>query len=250
MRSVTTQSDLLAGVKEIKWTNESYVKSSHGNWKVPKKEIRLGQDWYYEKYELLYQAPEKSIVIDVGCKTGDWIGVAKNVLPTNIITIGVDPIDYNVVTNMVTHYYCCAIDNIDGTQELTFNIFDEPGCNSLLPKSNHLTMRNVLNVITVPVKSLENILSNYSDSDIHFLKCDCQGKDVEVVKSLRKFLTRTKYVQIECSFDKNQPFYDGQPSYEEDILELAKIGFEPIYFVDYLGSPLPEGEIILKNKYL
>jgi FkbM family methyltransferase len=253
MRTITSSNDTLSNVKEIFWTHDSKVIRGGGSsWPVPGKELRLGNDWYLEKYNLLHSAQPHSVIIDAGCKTGDWIGIVNHILPPNIITIGIDPINYNVMSGQVTYYHECAIDNVDEKSILQFHIFDEPGCNSLLSKSEHLTMRNALKVITVPVQTLESILLEHvsPETTIHYLKCDCQGKDADVVKSLRSFLPFTRYIQIECSFDKNQPFYIDQPSYEDDVKSLVELGFEPIYFMDYLESPLPEGEIIFQNTNL
>lgn len=102
----------------------------------------------------------------------------------------------------------------------------------------------------MPVKSLEMILLDYvkSNTIIHYVKCDCQGKDVDVIKSLKSFLPNTRYVQIECSLDKEKPFYINQKNYEEEIIIMNDLGFEPIFYMEYIGGPLPEGEILFKNK--
>ncbi len=235
---------------KIPWLPSNVVKTDK-NWLIPVDELRMGNDWYLEKYKLICEALPGSVIIDAGCKTGDWVGLINHIPLKDVIKIGVDPIRYNLSWNCYgqwDYYHQCAIDNIEETTAY-FNIFDEPGCNSLLDKSEHLTMRTNTNSILVPVQTLESVLLTHvaPDTVIHYLKCDCQGKDVDVVKSLRSFLLKTKYVQIETSFDKNKPFYVNQPDYEADILAMAEIGFEPIYYMEYLESPLPEGEILFKN---
>src|ERR1019366_3737009 len=240
----------LQNAKQIDWiTSRDILNGSEGyQCDIPLKSLRLGDDWYIEKYQILSQAPINSAIIDIGCNQGSWFGNVRAFLPNKTISIGIDPIDYNV-QSAYDHYYQCAIDNVE-QESLTFNLFDEPGCNSLLPKSEHLSMRNVLSTITVPVKTLESVLLEHFNNEtiIHYVKCDCQGKDVDVIKSLRSFLPLTQYVQIETSFDKTRPFYVNQPSFEEDIASMNELGFEPIYWMVYPDSPLPEGEILFKNK--
>lgn len=254
----------LKEAKRIECENDRLVsKGKNGmDWSFPQPEVRLGSDWYIEKLEILSKAPRGSTVIDVGCKEGYWTGSIHGIIPPGVLRIGIDPIDYKVSTlrggatpfnpvggDPVLHeYYCCAIDDVDDRSSATFHIFDEPGCNSLLPKSEHLA-RTELKTITVPIMSLESLLfeSGRSQAYIYFLKCDCQGKDVSVVKSLRSFLARTDYVQIETSFSRERPFYKEQPCHDDDVKEMEEIGFRPIYYVEYNGSPLPEGEILFKR---
>lgn len=244
--------------KEIPWLQGKTVRKGQIfndlaiDWTIPVAELFLGNDWYLEKYKIFDEAPENSVIVDAGCKHGDWTYTAKHILPSNTIKIGADPIYYNTIDGAVDFYHQCAIDDVNESTELTFHVFDEPGCNSLLNKSEHLIMRNVLNTITVPVRSLESILLEHvnSDSLIYYVKCDCQGKDTDVIRSLKSFLPNTKYVQIESAFSYDKLFYDGQPSYEDDIRKMDELGFEPIFYMEYLESPLPEGEILFKNKNL
>lgn len=254
----------LSSAVKIYCDTERVIPKGHDGitWSFPLNEVRLGTDWYLEKYEILSRAPAGSVLVDAGCKEASWIGGVHGIVPPGVLRIGIDPVDYNVMSQrggptpfsqgddmVLHHYYCCAIDDVDKETTATFHIFDEPGCNSLLPKSEHLVCRNVLKTVTVPVTRLETILLKHVSpgTEIYYLKCDCQGKDVSVVKSLRSFLPHTKYVQIESSFSRERPFYTGQPSHEDDVAEMEKLGFEPIYYVEYSGSPLPEGEILFKR---
>jgi FkbM family methyltransferase len=251
-RVITKTPDLLAQIPEKFYTSPvKMTKGTNGvSWFMPVKELLFGYDWYLEKYELIGHAPVGSVVVDAGCKSGYWMEGSNPVLRKGVIRVGADPIDYNSMQWSVDHYFKCALDDVSGPTTMTFNLFDEPGCNSLLPKSDHLSMRNVVKTITVPVRTLESVLLEKvsSGTTIHYVKCDCQGKDVDVIKSLRSFLPFTKYVQIESSFDHSKPFYVNQPSYEDDIIAMDKLGFEPIFWMEYPSSPLPEGEILFKNK--
>lgn len=74
-----------------------------------------------------------SVIVDAGCKTGDWAGLINHFPFDNVIRIGVDPIDYKW-PSVWNFYQQCAIDNVDKITSMDFHLFDEPGCNSLLPK--------------------------------------------------------------------------------------------------------------------
>jgi FkbM family methyltransferase len=252
-RVITRYPDLLQNVEHKFFIIPKKIikNNSEGmNWSIPVDELLIGCDWYLEKYQIINQSPNNSIIVDAGCKSGDWISVIKHLIPNTVKSIGIDPINYNIMHNYVDYYHSVALDNIDYPTTMTFHLFDEPGCNSLLPKSDHLTMRNIINTITVPVQTLESILLEHvvPGTFIQYVKCDCQGKDIDVIKSLRSFLPFTKYIQMELSFSYEKPFYNGQKSYEDDIETMLKLGFEPLYWTEYPESPLPEGEILFKNK--
>lgn len=216
-------------------------------WPFRTETLRLGVDSYREKYEILAMAQRKSVIIDVGCAHGCWTSEAEGAIPEGAIKIGVDPMS-DVNLPAFTCYYRCAIDNVDKDTKATFNLFDEPGCNSLLKKSCHLD-RKVTGSIEVDVRSLESILKERFPHGIavHYAKCDCQGKDMDVVRSLRSFLPSTNYIQIESSFSREKPFYEGQGYCEDDVAEMDKLGFEPLFYVVY-ESVLPEGEILFGRK--
>lgn len=231
------------------------------NWNFSQEQLRIDQEWYIEKYEIISQALSGSVIIDCGCKDGCWMGEIHGVIPPNVYRLGIDPID-NKVLNLrggstsynkiggdpIFHFYKqYAIDDVDSKQYKTFYVFDEPGCNSLLNKTKDFN-RNIIKEIEVEVRSLESILLEENLTNIHYLKCDCQGKDIQIVKSLKSLLDKTKYVQIECSFSKNHPMYDGQSYWRDDIKTMEELGFEPLYYVMYSSSLLPEGEVLFRNK--
>lgn len=253
-RVITRSPDLLANVEQKIYHSLIKLKNhtDGNNWSMPADELTVGNDWYLEKYQFISQAPPGSVIVDAGCKTGDWIAQVNFLIPRQTIRIGVDPMNYGTVQHHVDYYHAVALDDVDHPTTMTFNIFDEPGCNSLLPKSEHLSMRNVINSVSVPVQTLESVLLQHvaPGTIVQYVKCDCQGKDVAAIQSLRSFLPTTRYVQVELSFSGEKPFYTGQPSYEEDIETMDKLGFEPLYWIEYPLSPLPEGEILFGNKNL
>jgi hypothetical protein len=251
-RKVTRTPDLLANIEHKLYTSPRTVKNNTEgmSWSLPAEELLIGYDWYLEKYQLINAAPPGSVIIDAGCKTGDWISHVNFLIPKHTKRIGIDPINYNTMQHHVDYYHEVALDDVNEPTTMTFHLFDEPGCNSLLSKSDHLSMRNVLSTKTVQVQTLESVLLQHVSpaTIIQYAKCDCQGKDVAAIKSLRSFLPFTKYVQVELSFSCDQPFYNEQPSYEEDIETMSELGFEPMFWTEYPNSPLPEGEILFKNK--
>lgn len=224
----------------------------------PHDEVFINDFQYIEKFKILDNSKKNDIIIDVGFKDGYWFHSFKHYFHKECITIGIDPID-NKCSQDIDYFFNCAIDNIENPTKSTFHIFDEPGCNSLIEKNDDLTNRNVIKKIEVGVLSLEYIIDklNLQNKTIYYLKPDAQGKDKDVVLSLKKYLKNIKYVELELNCSYNSSLYKKQSTVLEDIIELYKIGFIPIHFTMFrllLGSLdninnklINECEIIFKN---
>src|SRR5260370_832983 len=94
--------------------DSAIVRKGEGlDWPFPARELRIGHDWYLEKYQILSEAPAGAIVIDVGYNHGSWTGEANCIIPPGVFRIGIDPIDYNEPKDSVHHFVQCAIDDVD-----------------------------------------------------------------------------------------------------------------------------------------
>lgn len=252
-RLITRDSDLLANVVHQHYVHcRPVYQKDNLSWSLKVPEVNHGNDHYLAKYEIMAQAQPGEVVLDVGCKSGDFISQYNPFFEKGVIRIGVDPNFYNILYHgHVNHYFEEAASDVDHPEKRQFDCYDEPGCSSLLRGSPELLqVRKVVGVKQVTVRSLESMLLDVVQPGtvVHYCKCDTQGSDLSAAKSLRSFLSKTRYIQLECSFDKEHPFYTGQSSYEEDIEEMDKLGFTPLYYQEYPDSPLSEGEILYVNK--
>lgn len=213
--------------------------------------------------DLLKDKPRVNLV-DVGCHKGHFIQRLRNAWPKEVRSIGIDPINYCITDFDV--YVCKAVDNVDRETTRGFYQYIEPGCNSLL----QMMTKSVVHErglpgwyvgweietneshIEVLCDSLENILNGnniFGDEIIDYLKIDTQGNDVNVVRSLRSWINRVRYVQIESvsSHNPKNTLYYGQTLMEDDIKTMAKLGFDVIFTQDYSKEASPEADVIFKN---
>jgi hypothetical protein len=233
----------------------------------PHPEITIWEDLSLEKLKILDQSKENDVIIDVGYKDAYWTTRVRDYLHPNCIKIGIDPINNNKEEH-TNHYIQSAVDNISTPKKNKFNVFNEPGCNSLLEFRDSLSsnrqdwnFREVVETQEVVTQSLENILNNLNlhDHNIYYIKCDAQGKDKDCILSARKYLKNLQYFEIEMLFSAKNSLYKKQPFALEDIIELYKHGFIPIHCslfrplkgsMDNLGDELiMEGEIIFANNH-
>ena len=221
-----------------------------------------GEGHSFLKKEIFSTIKENAVIIDGGCKQGWWMQSVNKYIPNylnlTINRIGVDPISYGEtqVNGKYTHYIQAAI-GLEDQDEVDFYIVgSEPGCNSLLKPSqmlqNHSYIgkkREITEIKKVPKRRLDSILNDLNiSSEIYYVKLDLQGADLDAVKSLGDHLPRVKYIEMEMSLDKDNPFYENSPFIEEIIENLDFFGFEPIQFSSFPLSPLPEGELLFRRK--
>jgi len=216
------------------------------------------------KTQIFSSLPANSIIIDGGCRDGDWIHAVTHYLKLNLniekeefILVGIDPI-LSPSIDRYNFFVEGAISDKNQKQVTFFIVENEPGCNSLKRPSNRLQeskyedkKRKVSKVEKIETYRLDKIISNIIDKtkgSPGYLKLDVQGSELECLEGAGKFLKEFMFIETEIGLDKNKKFYDRGSELDEVIEVLNNKNFEPILFAKYPLSPLPEGEIIFKNK--
>ena len=214
---------------------------------------------------------DKLNILDIGCHDGCARRKLEPLLKISSFWIGFDPCDYGRVPNY-NQYFKIAVDNVKiKTQQSFTECLTDSGTNSLLELNFDCLTHNIeeydkkwyvfphieekLNTSVVTVDSAFNLLKSIDFSGhIHFVKVDVQGKDIAAVKSLETHLNQTYFIQIETvmTHDKNRTLYKGQSIFEEDKIEMEKIGFKILYIEDYSvgrNAP-PEADVLFYNTNL
>jgi len=221
-----------------------------------------GDGWSPLKRGVFEKMCATSTTIDVGCKQGWWQQSVNKIIGLNrtrmIYKIGIDPIDYNDRQNNGCYdsYFKCAV-GLEDHKKTKLYTLNEPGCNSLLTPSRELlntmylsSKRTVTDIINVEQRRLDSILKELAQKEIYYLKTDCQGADLSVIKSMGKYLENTQYIEMEVGLDHDKPFYVAADTVEQVLQEMDELGFCPIEFSTFPISPLPEGEIFFERKGL
>lgn len=183
---------------------------------------------------------EKINVIDVGSARGSFILELKKVYTGDIFSIGIDPIDHGIGANYNKFYNAC-VDNIDKLTKVEFfkNLSDDQASSLFSMDGKSLGERDVLN--------LNNIINDDLPTEtIHFIKIDAEGKDLDIVKSLKEeSLSRIVYIAIECT--QSTPRFEGEYVKGECISYFESIGFDMYYSYDTNnGSGI--SDVVFKNR--
>lgn len=207
---------------------------------------------------------EKLNIIDVGCHAADFLKAFKPTLISESFWIGIDPL-HHTECDLYDIYINKAVDNVETETDKNYYMYALSGCNSLLPlNKDHLThdrkefndkwfviehIEADENIKKVKTDSLENIIKEHTDwNEIHFLKIDTKGSDINVVKSLGLFIPNVHIIQMESTVHpRGLVMYKGQTTFDMDIKTMEKLGFSLLLYEDYSSVSCPEVNAIFIN---
>lgn len=191
-------------------------------------------------------------IVDVGCCIADFKIGLQPLLSKPAFWIGIDPYDHGV-GEQYDAFINKAILDVPDERLIDFYMHADFGCSSTLRMrtelltydvnefdrkwfvNNNRDIKTLKQVKTVPADSLKNVLKPFKLADIHVMKIDAQGVDIDIVKSAGQFIHKTHIVMIESIISKNKDLtlYEGQSLFEDDEKILNKLGFELFSMVDY-----------------
>jgi hypothetical protein len=118
-----------------------------------------------------------------------------------------------------------ACDNVDSIVEKSFYLLSgNVGCSSLLePKIHNIKGCAIDKVIKVETFPLYLMLNQIKYDIIELIKIDAQGKDLDIVKSLRNHLKNICYLDIE---DDSTVYYHSAANHKEIMEYMTENGFE------------------------
>lgn len=221
----------------------------------------------YEILESLLK-DEKKTLIDVGCHRAHFLSNSQIKFD---FKIGIDPLEFDEQA-----LYDVVVNGAVSTQknQKLFYVYENDGCSSLLKmKSDEVThdfaerknkwyvsfkIENLKKILRTDTCTLEEIIDqHFSTESVSLIKIDAQGSDIDVVKSLGKYLNtdKVKFLFIELP-SRDIVLYEDQLDYPSSIQALNEYGFEVVHKHDfeilgYDGKPCsPESNVIMKNKLL
>jgi hypothetical protein len=122
----------------------------------------------------------------------------------------------------------CAIDDVDVPIKKKFYAMDgDPGTSSLLEPTHKLTrkqrVKSVYDVLVVPLKYIFDLIPWDRFLYVDLVKTDCQGKDLDVVKSLGEYINKVACFNCEIT---TQGAYVGENTAHEFTKFFSGSGFE------------------------
>ena len=125
----------------------------------------------------------------------------------------------------------CAIDNITHPEEKTFYHMVNEGGSSLLKPSdkNNDEIKKIEMIQCVSLKDILNHIDWVKFKVIEHLKVDCEGHDLEVIKSAQGYLDKIIFITFEMS-KYNRGHWDGHYDFKEAECYMEEKDFVPVAY--------------------
>ena len=201
-------------------------------------------DFMKKVHEKKWEGPK--VYLDIGSRDLlQTIEVAQYHPNTRFIAFEPVPWQYQVCYERSLEWdnievYNYAISDKEGYFDF-WELETNTGASSLLePMLDIPGSNNVSRKITVECKRLDNFLQSIGVESVDCLWIDTQGTELNVLKSLGKYIEDVKFIHTEAS---PNPYYKGHITKEEIETFLYMNGFK-IEFIPCPGHPYGEGNII------
>jgi FkbM family methyltransferase len=194
-----------------------------------------GHDVLLEKLKKVIK-PEvsaKVVGIDVGCCIGDYISNINHLcIESNksILCFEPNPVNIQVIEGRIVNTDIKLFKHCISNETGKTSLFNYKGYNSNNAGNGVAGLRSGgQKICSVDVKRLDNVLDAEFKEDIiiKFIKIDTEGNDSNVIKSLGRYLTKTKYIIFECSDCLDDMRGPGIENPMKDIVDfLSTNGFD------------------------
>lgn len=173
------------------------------------------------------KAKERLVVFDVGANIGDWTyfllqEVVNSRTDVHIAVHSFEPVPstFDILLSRISNHINqgeiylrpLAISSKDGTARM-YIYGEAAGTNSLHSSSINLEQK----YITVEKSTLDSYCTANSVQTIHYLKCDAEGHDMEVILGAEKLFTEQRI--LACQFEYNHHWIYSR-HYLKDVFDL------------------------------
>lgn len=190
-----------------------------------------------------------SSILDIGAYHGNWTTSMMNIYPDSIYYLfeGIDYKELNKFKNIPNvHVYKNTLLN-DKIEEVDWYEEKNTGDSFFKESTKHFANTKPIKRKTIDLNSIvnnDNILKN----DKIFIKIDCQGAEIPILKGSTDILDRTDFIVLEIPlFGK---YNENVPNFLEHIKFMDSIGFTPYDIVDnhYINNFNMQIDMLFINK--
>lgn len=200
--------------------------------------------------------PDIKTIIDVGANQGQFALSARYFYPTaGIHSFEPVPDVYHTLQQNTRrasgiNTYNFALGSTNGFLEFFQNAYSH--ASSALHVSSiqqqYFPQTGEEHQIKVPVKRMDDLVSNIALESPVLLKLDVQGFEKEVLKGAAASLSKIDYLLFETSF---VPMYEGEPLFDEMHNYVKELGFEfiaPVGFCQTDALQILQMDLLYKRK--
>ena len=174
---------------------------------------------------------EPDLIFDLGAHHGNWTRSMASIYPHSNYFL-VESIDYPELNSLKSCRNIQIFNQLlnDEEKEVDWYEMKNTGDSMFREKGKHFVNCKIIKKKSIPLNLL--LLNNeiVSNSKNIFLKIDCQGAEIPILKGSTDILDRTDFILLELPFFGQ--YNDNVPNFLEHIRFMDTIGFVPYDIVD------------------
>lgn len=202
-------------------------------------------------YKLKENGYEPDIIFDIGAYHGSWTNNMLNIYNNSKYYL-FEAIDYEELNqfrdnNKIQKFNVVLNDKI---ADVDWYQMKNTGDSMFREKTHFFENCNILKKQTIDLNTLskrENLINFDKDKKI-FIKIDCQGAEIPILKGSTEILQNTDFILLEIPLFGQ--YNEGVPSFLEHIQFMNSIGFVPYDIVDnhYINNFNMQVDFLFINK--
>jgi FkbM family methyltransferase len=183
-------------------------------------------------------------ILDIGAYHGNWTRCMKQIFSCNYFLF--EAIDYPQLSSYPDKVYKVLLS--DKVGEVDWYQMKNTGDSIFREKTHHFKDCEVIKRETIDLNSLisqENILRENKNL---FIKIDCQGSEIPILKGATSILSRTDFILLEIPLFG--VYNEGVPNFLEHIKFMDSIGFVPYDILEhhYINNFNMQVDMLFINK--
>lgn len=205
----------------------------------------------FEKISLLKEKGYKpDLILDIGAYHGNWTDDMKKIYPDCKYLL-YEAIDYNELNkfnnSLNIKKYNCLLNNT--VEEVNWYEQKNTGDSMFREKTKWFVNCNVIKRSTIDLNSHESasIINNEIIKNV-FIKIDCQGAEIPILKGATNFFNKTDFILLEIPLFGQ--YNEGVPNFLEHIKYMDSIGFIPYDMLEnhYFNNFCIQVDVLFINK--
>ncbi len=186
-----------------------------------------------------------TVIIDIGAYHGVWTQHMKLLYPDSKYIL-FEAIDYDELKKYTVKENLENYNVVLSDCEKTVDWYEMRNTGDSMYKEKTKYFNNC-KVLKKKTTTLNNVLTNIDKNKI-FIKIDCQGAEIEILKGATEILKKTEFILLEIPLFGQ--YNEGVPTFLEHIKYLDSIGFVPYDIVDnhYINDFNMQIDMLFINK--
>lgn len=188
-------------------------------------------------------------ILDIGACYGDWTRSMQQIYSDANYYL-FEAIDYDQLKQFEYDSkvkVCIAVLN-DKIEYVNWYQKKNTGDSIFREKTYHFKDCEIIRKQTVDIDTIVESSKLFENSKNIFIKIDCQGAEIPILKGAKSILSRTDFILLEVPFFGE--YNEGVPSFLEHIIYMNSIGFVPFDIVDnhYINKFNMQIDLLFINK--